>query len=88
MKAIDDKWDELTDSQVTIMEEGFKEEWKAELKSHSSEKLKRKQGQDQALLAHSKFTFNREPQCGKTTHATDVVPTGGIPRPIRPVDSN
>jgi len=43
MKAIDDKWAAVSKEQIDIMQEGLKEEWKAELKSHSTEKLKRKQ---------------------------------------------
>ena len=43
LKAIEARWDDLDDDQINIIEEGLKEEYKAELRAHSKLKLKRVQ---------------------------------------------
>jgi len=42
-KAVDSKWDDLEEAQIAIINDGLQEEFKAELRAHSTEKLKRKQ---------------------------------------------
>jgi len=43
IKAVDAKWDDLDDAQMVTITLGLEEEFKAELRAHSTDKLKRKQ---------------------------------------------